>query len=74
MWYSGFESLGRSPAAGFSVRGACEHAFVPMKETAETVRRGLAEGRARAEIARDAGISVTAVSRYALIFRLPHGA
>ncbi len=38
------------------------------------VRRGLAEGRSRAEIALSAGISVTAVSRYAEIFRLPHGA
>lgn len=44
-----------------------------MKETAEAVRRGLAEGRSQAEIARDAGISVRAVTRYALIFRLPYG-
>ena len=41
------------------------------KEIAEAVRRGLEEGRTRADIARTAGVSATTVTRYARILGFP---
>jgi DNA-binding CsgD family transcriptional regulator len=41
------------------------------KETAEAVRRGLEVGKSRAEIAREAGVSATTVTRYARLLGFP---